>query len=132
MTLPGVFVLMGYMGKPASNPQVQHVVIASANPLFGKGLLSLFEGHWKQKPRKIVLATNLSETISAIEKFKPLLVVIDCDDRQISREEFLSYFVGQKQPMQVMLVSLQETGDVTVYDRKMMTYNQIDEWLSKA
>ncbi len=122
---------MGYMGDPASMHDLKHVIIASANPLFGKGLLRLFEGHWKHTSREIVLTTSLPETIVKIESFKPDLVIIDCDDKQISRVEFLNYFVSQDQPMQVMLVSLKDTGAVMVYDRKMMTSSQIDEWLSK-
>lgn len=132
MTLPGVFVLMGYMTDPASMQNLRHVIIASANPLFGKGLLRLFEGHWKHMSREIMLTTSLAETITKIESFQPDLVIIDCDDEQISRTEFLNYFVSQAQPMQVMLVSLKDTGAVMVYDRKMMTSNQIDEWLSNT
>ena len=132
MTLPWVFVLMGYMGEHAIDQNLEHVVIASANPLFGKGLLRLFEDHWKNTTREILLTTSLAETIAAIETFKPGLVIIDCDGQEFTRAEFLNYFVRQNQPMQVVLVSLKDTGAVMVYDRKMMTSSQIDEWLANA
>ena len=120
---------MGYMINPGDSQNSYTLIIASANPLFGRGLLRLFEERWENRSAAILLATTLSETIAAIEANHPHLVIIDCDDKEINRTEFLNYFVSQVQPMQVMLVSLHETGAVVVYDRKMMSSNQIDDWL---
>jgi cytochrome c oxidase subunit 2 len=129
MTPRGFFVLISYMIDPGGSQSLNNLIIASANPLFGKGLYRLFEAHWGNKASAIVLTTTMRETIIAIENYHPQLVIIDCDDQQISRADFLNYFIHQVQPMRVMLVSLKETGAVVVYDRKMMLSNQIDEWL---
>lgn len=108
------------------------LIIASANPLFGKGMLNLFKQRWARRAAIVLLTTSLVETVEAIERHHPKLVIIDCDDQQISRAEFLSYFISQDLPMQVVLVSLKETGVVVVYDRKSMPSNQIDAWLFNA
>jgi cytochrome c oxidase subunit 2 len=129
MTWSEVFVLMGYMVDSSSSPNSNTLIVASANPLFGKGLFRLFKEHWGKESAAILLTTTLGETISAIDRYHPQLVIIDCDDKQMNRADFLNYFVSQEQPMQVVLVSLKETGAVVVYDRKMMPSNQIDQWL---
>jgi CheY-like chemotaxis protein len=105
------------------------LIIASVNPLFGQGMLRLFKQRWAHRAAIVRLTTSLDETIKAIEDHHPNLVIIDCDDQRINRLEFLNYFVSQELPMQVVLVSLKETGAVVVYDRKRMPSNQIDAWL---
>lgn len=58
------------------------------------------------------------------------MVIVDYDDRTIHREEFLSHFIFGDRPMQVVLVSLQASGEVVVYDRRTMTPAQAEDWLS--
>ena len=55
---------------------------------------------------------------------------VDYDDRTIHREEFLSHFITGDQPMQVVLVSLQASGEVVVYDRRTLTPAQAADWLN--
>jgi cytochrome c oxidase subunit 2 len=57
-------------------------------------------------------------------------VIVDYDDETIDRGLFLNRFVSEDLTMQVMLVSLKDSGAVVVYDRRMMTPAQAGDWLS--
>jgi cytochrome c oxidase subunit 2 len=67
-----------------------------------------------------------------MEAWQPNLVIVDYDDKSISRAEFLHQFVTGNLPMQVMLVSLQASGAVVVYDRRTLTPAQAQDWLSNS
>jgi cytochrome c oxidase subunit II len=108
----------------------QRVVIASANPLFGKGLEKLIQQRWKESPAEIRMVSSMADTLYILESWQPDLVIVDYDDRTIDRHEFLNYFVSGDQPMQVMLVSLQASGAVVVYDRKTLTPDEMENWLN--
>jgi cytochrome c oxidase subunit II len=110
----------------------QRVVIASANPLFGKGLEKLIKQRWVDTPVEIRMVSSMADTLQILERWQPDLVVVDYDDRTIDRQEFLNYFVSGDQPMQVMLVSLQASGAVVVYDRKSLSPDEMEDWLSPA
>ncbi len=110
----------------------KRVVIASANPLFSHGLEKLVARRWDSEGVKIRLTSTLEETLAVMDQWKPNLVIVDYDDRKIHRSEFLSHFVSGEQPMQVMLVSLQASGAVTVYDRRTLTIAQVEDWLSPS
>jgi cytochrome c oxidase subunit 2 len=114
--------------KRTSRPH--RVLIASANSLFGKGLRRLFEEKWGDKAIIVGLTTNLDETLYAMEASSPDLVILDYDDQSINRDDFLRYFVTSQRPMQVALISLQDSGVVVTYDRKSMTPSQAEDWLN--
>jgi CheY-like chemotaxis protein len=108
---------------------LRRILIASANPLFGKGLEKLFAKRWGSQTIEIRLVTSMPETISGLTDWRPDLVIVDYDDRTIDRAEFLNHFVSGDQPMQVMLISLQASGSVVVYDRRTLTPAQAEDWL---
>jgi cytochrome c oxidase subunit II len=108
----------------------QRVVIASANPLFGKGLEKLIKQRSPDSPVEIRMVSSMADTLESVELWRPDLVIVDYDDRTIDRHEFLNYFVSGDQPMQVMLVSLQASGAVVVYDRKSLTPEEMEDWLN--
>ncbi len=110
--------------EPEPNPQIRRVLIASANPLFAKGLLKLFEERWGPRAQIVGLTANLNDTLKAMQDSKPDLVVVDYDDRLINRSYILGQFVEGDQPMQVILVSLKGNGSAVVYDRKSLTPSQ--------
>jgi cytochrome c oxidase subunit II len=114
--------------KPNSRPL--RVLIASANLLFGRGLRRLFQDRWGDRATIVGLTTTLEETLSAVENLKPDLVILDYDDHSIYRERFLNYYVTGERPMQVALISLRDSGAVVVYDRKMLTPSQAEDWLN--
>ncbi len=108
----------------------QRAVIASANHLFSRGLEKLLAQHWGSKSARIRLTSTLEETLTVMDEWQPDLVIVDYDDRNIHRSEFLNHFVSGEQPMQVMLVSLQASGAVVVYDRRTLTAAQVEDWLN--
>lgn len=110
-------------------PAENKIMIASANPLFRKGLEKMMLGRYGEST--IVRATTTtSETLDLMESWQPDLVIVDYDDKSISRAEFLHQFVAGDLPMKVMLVSLQASGAVVVYDRRTLTPAQAQDWLS--
>ena len=116
------------MTQPLSQPR--RVLIVSANPLFREGLRKLYAERWGEKASIVGTPTAMSEALSSLETQQPDLVIVDYDDKTINRDEFLNRFVAGKAPMQVMLVSLQESGQVVVYDRKTLTSAQAEDWLN--
>jgi len=114
---------------PQDNRPFKRVLIASANPLFAKGLEKIYGDRWGKDAVELRLANSMGETLSRLESWNPDLVIVDYDDRTIHREEFLSHFIAGDQPMQVMLVSLQASGEVVIYDRRTLTPAQVEDWL---
>lgn len=110
--------------------QPRRVLIISANPLFREGLKMMYGDRWGVKASIIGMPTIMEEALIALETQTPDLVIVDFDDKTINREEFLNRFVIGKSPMQVMLVSLQESGQVVVYDRRTLTSAQAENWLN--
>ena len=108
------------------------VLIASANPLFGKGLKNMFQRRWGGAARVVAVTTTMELTLNAVDKLQPDLVILDYDDHAMNRDEFLNHFVSGEQPMQVALISLREAGDVVVYDRRNLTPTQAETWLAAA
>ena len=113
-----------------NNRPLKRVLIASANPLFAKGLEKIYGDRWGKDAVELSLANSMGETLSRLESWNPDLVIVDYDDRTIHREEFLSHFIVGDRPMKVMLVSLQASGEVVVYDRRSLTPAQAEDWLN--
>ncbi len=119
------------MGKIVKDT-TRRVLIASANPLFGKGLQNMFQRRWGNAARVVGITTTMDLTLHAVDELQPDLVILDYDDQSMNREEFLNYFVSGKRSMQVALVSLSETGGIIVYDRRNLTPTQAETWLAAA
>jgi cytochrome c oxidase subunit 2 len=116
------------MTNPSHLPH--RVLIVSANPLFREGLRKMYAERWGERASIIGLLTTMAEALAALETGQPDLVIVDYDDKTINRDEFLNRFVAGKAPMQVVLVSLQESGQVVVYDRRTLTSAQAENWLN--
>ncbi len=108
---------------------IRRVLIASANPLFGKGLERLLLKRWGGEEVEIRLSASMAETLALLESWRPGLVIMDYDDRSMDREQLLSHFVAGEETLQVMMVSLQKSGTVVVYDRHVLTPTQAADWL---
>ena len=115
---------------PEAKKQPRRVLIVSANPLFREGLRKVYAERWGNKAMITGMPTNMEETISMLETHQPDLVIVDHDDQTINRDEFLNRFVTGETPMQVALVSLKESGQVVVYDRRRLTSAQAENWLN--
>jgi len=77
------------------------------------------------------MSTSLEETLVAIDRLAPDLVIVDSDDKALNREEFLARFVGSEKKLRVVLLSLQNPEEAIVYDRRTMAAAQIDRWLEE-
>ncbi|MBE0699466.1 MAG: cytochrome c oxidase subunit II [Anaerolineaceae bacterium] len=112
---------------------LHRVLIASANPLFARGLEKMVSQHWQGRGVEIRLAGSTQEALTVLETWLPDLTIVDYDDvvrpGSIQREAFLSHFISGDRPMQVMLVSLSASGEVVVYDRRTLTPAQAEDWL---
>ena len=110
--------------------QPRRVLIISANSLFREGLRKMYTERWGGRALIVGMPTTMTEALWALETNRPDLVIVDYDDKTIDRTEFLNRFVIGETPMQVMLVSLQELGQVMVYDRRTLTAAQAEDWLN--
>lgn len=111
------------------NPRDIHkVLIASANLLFRKGLEKMVTGGYSPIVA-IQTAATTGEALEKMETWQPDLVIVDYDDSSISRTDFLRHFIEGDSTIQLLLVSLQATGDVVVYDRRTLTPAEAQDWL---
>lgn len=122
------------MGESSNNAaNLRRVLIASANPLFARALENMIHQHWKTRGVTVRMAESLEEALNTLDAWQPHLVIVDYDDvgrpGAISREAFLGYFISGRSAMQVMLVSLRESGEVVVYDRRTLTPAEAEDWL---
>lgn len=92
--------------------------------------MKIYGERWGTNAVELSLASSMGETLTRLDEWQPDMVIVDYDDRTIHREEFLSHFISGDRPMQVVLVSLQASGEVVVYDRRTMTPDQAEDWLS--
>jgi cytochrome c oxidase subunit 2 len=105
------------------------IIIASASPLFAGGLEKMLRQQEKRRSVEIRFASTTAQIIQELEQWQPDVVIVDYDDQTIDRSEFLKYFMGGERAMQVMLVSLKANGSVVVYDRRILTADQAEDWL---
>lgn len=113
-----------------TQPRLRKVLIASANPLFREGLRKLYAARWGDQAIVVGMPSTMEETLTSLETLNPDLVIVDHDDTNINREEFLERFMEGESPMQVVLVSLGSTEPVVLYQRKRLTAEQAEAWLA--
>ncbi|MEW5829371.1 MAG: hypothetical protein AB1846_10815 [Chloroflexota bacterium] len=106
------------------------VLIVSANPLFREGLYKFYMHRWGSKAELVGLPSTMEGALEALTLQQPDLVIVDYDDKTITRDEFLNRFVIGESPLKVVLVSLDAAGQVVVFDRKRLTSSQAEDWLN--
>jgi cytochrome c oxidase subunit 2 len=112
-------------------PRKRRVLIASSHPLFGQGLRGLLKKRQEAGVEVVGMVSNLGEAIAALESLNPDLIIVDYDDVNLNRDEFLARFVEGEQKLRVVLLSLQSAGNALVYDRRTLAASQIDDWLDE-
>jgi cytochrome c oxidase subunit II len=111
-------------------PSKRQVLIVSSHPLFGKGIQRMLETRQTKDVQVIGMVSTVEEAFNFIEDNNPDLVVVDYDDAEVNRDEFLAQFVGSERKLRVVLFSLLEGGsNAIVYDRRTMSASQVDDWL---
>jgi cytochrome c oxidase subunit II len=106
----------------------KRVLIASANPLFGRGLERQLKHRSDGLDIETRLVSKMDEALELLKSWEPDLAIVDYDDRAIQRLEFLNHVASDARPVQVIFVSLQASGAVEVYNRRTMTAGQLEEW----
>lgn len=112
-------------------PESMHcVLIVSANPLFRDGLQKYYAAQWGEDVLIVGTPSTVDDALEAIEEHHPDLVIVDHDDKNIHQAEFMNRFVVSDMPMKVVLVSLNSSETVVVYDRMKLTAGEAEEWLA--
>ena len=109
----------------------RRVLIASSHALFGEGLRSLLLERKDTGVKVVGMVSNLEETLDALEKINPDLIIVDYDDKNLNRDEFLARFVEGEKKLRVVLLSLLSGSEAIVYDRRTLAAAQIDDWLDE-
>jgi DNA-binding NarL/FixJ family response regulator len=117
------------MSNPLTNQR--RVLIASNHPIFAQGLKKLFRTQHQPEVEVVGVVSNLAQAMQALAKLKPDLIIVDYDDHQLDREQFLARFVESETTLRVVLLSLQSAGDAVIYDRRTLAASQIDTWLKE-
>lgn len=129
-SISGAHIFMKRLKVKSTRATPYRVIIASANPIFREGLRKNYAAHWGRKAVVVGLPSTLADTLIALERLEPDLVVVDHDDSAINHSEFLIGFLSGRQPMQVALVSLESSESVIVYRRQNLTTTQAVTWLN--
>ncbi len=109
----------------------RRVLIASSHPLFGQGLRSLLQERQPAGVEVVGVVSNLDETLQALDRLDPDLIIVDYDDERLNRDEFLARFVEGEKKLRIVLLSLQSSKEALVYERRSMAAAQIDDWLEE-
>ena len=68
------------------------ILIASSHPLFAQGLHSLLQRRPEMDTEVVGMVSTIDEVLDALLNLNPDLVIVDYDDEQVNREEFLARF----------------------------------------
>ena len=109
----------------------RRVLIASSHGLFAQGLRSLLKERQETGVEVVGVVSNLDEALTALEELNPDLIIVDYDDKELNRDEFLARFVEGEKKLRVVLLSLQSPGEAVIYDRRTLAASQIDDWLEE-
>ena len=105
------------------------VLIASANSIFRNGIEKILSKRSDFNSLSIYKVTQLEDLKKKYSKVKPNVLIIDFDDENINGKQFLDSFFDEKRDTQLLLVSLQEGGNVVFYKRQVFSTDQALEWL---
>ncbi len=105
------------------------VLIASANSIFRNGIIKIFSRRKDFKSYSIILVADNKELHEKFSTLKPSILVIDYDDINIEKNSFMNSFLELDHNAQLLLVSLQQGGDVVFYDRQILSLDEAHQWL---
>jgi len=106
-----------------------HVLIASANSIFRNGILKILSTREDFNQLVIDQASNIKDVLSKYIKNKPRVLIVDFDDKNINKKKFLNSFLQDQHNAQLLLVSLQQGGNVIFYDRLQLSMDEAHLWL---
>lgn len=106
-----------------------YVLIASANSIFRNGILKILAKRKDFKNLIIEQASDIKEVLKIYSKSKPRVLVIDYDDKNIKKKLFMNSFLQDQHNAQLLLVSLEQSGNVVFYDRQVLSTDEAHLWL---
>ena len=109
----------------------RRVLIASNHALFSEGLRSLLSEREHAGVEVVGVVKSMDGTLEALDELNPDLIIVDYDDDELNREEFLARFVEGETELRVVLLSLQGSSNAIIYDRRTMAASKIDNWLEE-
>jgi cytochrome c oxidase subunit 2 len=115
--------------EPGMENNQTYVLIASANSIFRKGIEKILSNRTDFNHLVIQQAGDIEEVLEKYSKYKPSILIIDFDDKNINRKIFLNSFMDEQHNAKLLLVSLQQTGNVIFYDRQVLSTDQAHQWL---
>ncbi|PKO18262.1 MAG: hypothetical protein CVU39_02150 [Chloroflexi bacterium HGW-Chloroflexi-10] len=107
----------------------QKILIASINPLFTKGIERLLRLRNDSEYLKIRTAKSMQDILVAIKKWEPNLVILDYDNEKISPKVFFDSFIESQYETQLLLLSLNNSETVSVYERNVISFEEATNWL---
>ncbi len=110
------------------NRSTVRVLIASNHALFRHGLMSLFKKKMGVKVEIVGEVTDFESANQILETQAVDLVIVDYDDDQLNREDFLTRFVGGGGQKRIILVSLSNPESAMLYDRRELPLAQFEAW----
>lgn len=105
------------------------VLIASANSIFRNGIIKIFSKRKDFETYSIFHVADNQELLDKFSTLKPSILVIDYDDINIEKSSFMNSFMELEHNAQLLLVSLQQGGDVVFYDRQILSLDEAHQWL---
>lgn len=105
------------------------VLIASDNSIFRIGIVKLLSWRSDFASLDIHQVKDINDLIKKYSKLKPHLLIIDFDDKNFNKKQFLDSFFEDQHDSQLLLVSLKESGNVILYNRKLFSTLQAHQWL---
>jgi cytochrome c oxidase subunit 2 len=109
----------------------QRILIASTHSLFAQGLRSLLENREGANVEIVGMVGSVQEAIEALDSLTPDLIIVDYDDENLNRDEFLAKFVESDKKLRVVLLSLDEANEALVYDRRTLAASEVGDWLDE-
>lgn len=103
-------------------------LIVSTNPLFRMSLHSLLVKKYPSSI-EIMVVTTIQEAVEKLRHWKASFIILDYDDQKSNRNDLLHFFISGESPLQIMLVSLNSSGSIVVYERQSIPQDQVDDWL---
>lgn len=105
------------------------VLIASANSIFRNGILKILSKRNDFHNLIIEQASDIKDVLKKYTKNKPRVLVIDYDDKNIKKKLFMNSFIQDQHNAQLLLVSLEQSGNVVFYDRHVLSTDEAHLWL---
>ena len=109
--------------------QQTKVIIASANSIFRNGIEKILSKRSDFNSLSIHQVSEFQALKKKYSRIKPNILIIDFDDQNMNKKQFLDSFFDERRDTQLLLVSLLEGGNIVLFKRQIFSTDQALEWL---